>query len=300
MTDTASGPLVIAGATGYGLWPSNSLEGALQCLGQPIDGIEIDVQMTADGHVVAHHDYHLSRHATRLDGAWLDRRGPALKTLTLAELERYDVGTLRPGSDYAARYPHRAPADSVRVPTLPRLLEALRAAEGPRRLIYIEIKTDPQDPGASPDPASVTTAVIAAVEAADWVEHSKIIAFDWRVLRLSRERNPAIPTAHLTIPASLASGVKPLPNGDSPWADGCDPRHHGGSDLAAIKAHGGMEWSPYFTDVTVERIDEAQDLGLRVGPWGLSAAGDIDQMLGMGVWSATVSGPAWGRGRSAI
>jgi len=300
VTDSPPAPLVIAGATGYGVWPSNSLEGALKCVAEPIDGIEIDVQMTADGHVVAHHDYHLSRHATRLDGAWLQARGPALKTLSLTELERYDVGSLRPGSDYAARYPHRMPADGVRIPTLPRLLQALRDAGGPRRLIYIEIKTDPQDPDASPDPGVVTEAVIAAVEAADWVAHSKIIAFDWRVLRLSRERNPAIATAHLTIPASLASGVKPLPNGDSPWTDGCDPRRHGGSDPAAIKAHGGMEWSPYFTDVTPERMDEARDLGLRVGPWGLSAAEDIDRMLALGVWSATVSGPAWGRDRFAI
>jgi glycerophosphoryl diester phosphodiesterase len=299
MTDSPTAPLGIAGATGYGVWPSNSLEGALECLAQPVDGIEIDVQMTADGHVVAHHDYHLSRHATRLDGAWLEERGPALKTLTLAELERYDVGSLRPGSTYAARYPHLAPADGVRIRTLPRLLEALRATDGPRRLIYIEIKTDPQDSDASPDPRVVTQAVIAAVEAADWVAHSKIIAFDWRVLRLSRERNRAIATAHLTIPASMAGAVRPLPNGDSPWTDGCDPRHHGGSDLAAIKAHGGMEWSPYFTDVTPERMDEARDLGLRVGPWGLSMAEDIDRMSNLGVYSATVSGPAWGRGRQA-
>ena len=53
-------PLLIAGATGYGAWPANSLEGALACLKAPIDGIEIDVQITADGHVVAHHDYRLS------------------------------------------------------------------------------------------------------------------------------------------------------------------------------------------------------------------------------------------------
>ena len=75
MTDTRPTPLVIAGATGYGVWPDNSLEGAIKCLAEPIDGIEIDVQMTADGHVVAHHDYHLSRHSTRLDGAWLESRG---------------------------------------------------------------------------------------------------------------------------------------------------------------------------------------------------------------------------------
>jgi glycerophosphoryl diester phosphodiesterase len=290
-------PLIIAGATGYGVWPTNSLEGAVNCLSQPIDGIEIDVQMTADGHVVAHHDYHLSRHATRLGNDWLAERGPLLKSLTLAELQRYDVGTLRPGADYAARYPYRAPADGVRVPTLPALLNTLGAAKGSRRWLYIEIKTHPQDPRASPDVAAVTEASIAAVEAAGWEAWTKIIAFDWKVLRLSRQRNPAVATAHLTIPAALASSVKPLANGDSPWADGADSRRHGGSDLAAIRAHGGMEWSPYFTEVTPERMAEAKDLDLRVGPWGLSAAEDIDRMLDLGVFSVTASGPAWGRGR---
>jgi len=60
-----------------------------------------------------------------------------------------------------------------------------------------------------------------------------------------------------------------------------------------------MEWSPYFTEVTAETMAEAAALGLRVGPWGLSAAGDIDRMLDLGVYSVTVSGPAWGRGRAA-
>jgi glycerophosphoryl diester phosphodiesterase len=292
-------PLIVAGATGYGVWPANSLEGALACLAEPVDGFEIDVQMTADGHVVAHHDYHLSRHATRLGGEWLEARGPALKTLTLEELGAYDVGTLRPGSDYAARYPHRRPADGVRIPTLESLLDALAATPGERRWIYIEIKTDPQNPSAAPDPAEVTEATLASVESAGWEDRTKIIAFDWRVLRMSKARNPAIVTAHLTVPPALAQTVRPLANGDSPWTDGCDPRYHGGSELAAIKAHGGMEWSPYWTEVTGERMAEAAALGLRVGPWGLAAAADVDAMLGLGVFSATVSGPAWGRGRSA-
>ena len=59
----------------------------------------------------------------------------------------------------------------------------------------------------------------------------------------------------------------------------CD---HGGSELAAIKAHGGMEWSPYFTDVTAESMAAARELGLRVGPWGLSRGEDIRRMAGLG------------------
>ena len=294
---TAFRPLVIAGATGYGVWPDNSLEGARRCLAAPVDGIEIDVLLTADGQVVAHHDYRLNRHATRRDGAFLKDRGPIVKTLTLPELQRYDVGALRPGSDAAARHPHRAPRDGVRTPTLPAILDTLAGADGPRRWLYIEIKTDPQDPEVSPDAEAIVAATLDAVETAGWEDLTKIIAFDWRVLRLVRERSPGLATAHLTIPAALAGRVRRLANGDSPWADGCDPRRLGGSDLAAIAAHGGMEWSPYHPEVTAERMAEAAALGLKVGPWGLSANADIDRMLDLGVFSVTVSGPGWGRGR---
>jgi glycerophosphoryl diester phosphodiesterase len=288
-------PLIVAGATGYGRWPANSLEGARRCLAEAVDGIEIDVQMTADGHVVAHHDYWLSPSATRLNGEWIDGRGPALKTMTLADLGRYDVGGLRPGSDYARRYGARQAMDGVRMPTLRELFELLNAAEGPRRLLYIEVKTDPTNPDAAPDPAVVTQAVLDDAGAAGYLDHVKIIAFDWQVLRLAKARHAGLATAHLTIPAPRAVNAKPPPDRDSPWADGCDPRRHGGSDLAAIKAHGGMEWSPYFTDVTPETIAEAADLGLRVGPWGLSAAKDIVRMMALGVFSVTISGAWWPR-----
>ncbi|MBV8682702.1 MAG: hypothetical protein JO111_07500 [Caulobacteraceae bacterium] len=289
--------LIVAGATGYGVWPANTLEGAAACLGTDVDGIEIDVQLTGDGHVVAHHDYWLSRHATRLDGEWLDKRGPAIKTMTLEELRRYDVGSLRPGSSYAERYPSRTAMEGVRIPILPQILDLLRAAGEPRRWIYVEIKTDPQDPEASPDAEAITRATLRDLEAAGWTDRSKIIAFDWQVLRLARALCPGIATAHLTIPAAMADSVRRLPNGDSPWTDGCDPRRFGDSDLAALKAHGGVEWSPHISDVTPERLAEARELGLRVGPWGVSSAEEIRRMMSDEVYSVTVSGPDFGPGR---
>ena len=295
MTETPVGrsgrPLIIAGATGYGVWPSNSLEGALRCLEAPIDGIEIDVQVTADGHVVAHHDYRLSADQTRLDGAWLSKAGPPLKSLPLEEVRRFDVGRSRPGSESERRYPAREQMDGVRIPTLPELLSALRAAPGPPRLIYVEIKTDPTDPANAPAPEAIVEAVIRDLLAADYLAHAKIIAFDWQVLRLAGARAPGIRTAHLTVP--LPSGA-PQPEERSPWADGFDRRDFGGSELRAIKAHGGVEWSPHFTDINPDRIDEARELGLLVGPWGLSKRDDIQRMTALGVSSVTVSGRDWG------
>jgi glycerophosphoryl diester phosphodiesterase len=285
-------PLIIAGATGYGVWPANTLEGAERCLATPVDGIEIDVQITSDGHVVAHHDYRINADQSRLDGAWLEAAGPALKSLTLEQVRRYDVGRARPGSRTARRYPGQTPMDGVRIPTLRELLDLLKAAPGPRRLIYVEVKTDPQDPTDAPAPEAVTAAVFEDLEAADYLDHAKIIAFDWRVLRLSRARQPGVRTAHLTIPHAMAAQVKRGPDGRSPWTDGCDPLDHGDSELAAIKAHGGMEWSPHLGDMTPDRVAEAEELGLLVGPWGVASAEDIRSA--MGAFSLTVSGPEWG------
>ena len=84
-----------------------------------------------------------------------------------------------------------------------------------------------------------------------------------------------------------------LLNGDSSWVDGCDPRHFGGSELRAIEAHGGREWSPQISDVTPERMAEAKALGLAVGVWGVATAAEIAAMTALGVDALTVSGPDW-------
>ncbi len=286
-------PLLVAGATGYGAWPANSLEGAVECLKAPIDGIEIDVQLTSDGHVVAHHDYRLSPNQTRLKGAWIETPSAPFKTLTLAELRRYDIGRARP-AEGANRYPERQDMDGVAVPTLPELLKVLKAAPGARRLIYVEVKTDPQVPSHAPEPEAIVEAVFRDLEAAEYVAHAKIIAFDWKVLRLSAARGAGVATAHLTIPAALRGSVKLGADGRLPWGDGYDSIDYGGSVMRAIQAHGGMEWSPYFTEVTEETMAEARDLGLKVGPWGLSKGDDIRRMAALGVYSSTVSGPDWG------
>lgn len=286
-------PQIIAGACGYGVWPANSIEGACGCVAAPVDGIEIDVHLTADSHVVAHHDYRIAADHSRLDGQWLDAPGPLLRDASLAELRAYDLGRMRPGSRTEQRHPHVQGLDDVRIPTLPDLLAILKLGQGAPRAIFVELKTDPAGYAESADPIALLDATLRDLEAAGWMEHAKIIAFDWSLLRALKDRAPDMLTAHLTVPDAMKSKVVRLPNGDSPWTDGCDPRHHGGSELAAIKAHGGREWSPHISDVTPERVAEAHALGLAVGVWGVATAADIAAMTALGVEALTVSGPDW-------
>ena len=139
----------------------------------------------------------------------------------------------------------------------------------------------------------LTDAVLRDLDAAGWADRAKIIAFDWSVLRDLKARRPEIPTAHLTVPAAMHDRIRRLPNGDSPWTDGCDPRHFGGSELRAVQAHGGREWSPHISDVTAERVAEAKSLGLAVGVWGVATSADIAALTALGVEALTVSGPDW-------
>ncbi|MBL8554183.1 MAG: hypothetical protein JNL41_07890 [Phenylobacterium sp.] len=286
-------PQIIAGACGYGVWPSNSLEGARACLAAPVDGIEVDVHLSADGHVVAHHDYRLAADASRLNGAFLDAAGPLLRDTSLAELQAYDLGRFRPGSRAARRHPGVTGLDGVAMPTLPHLLAALAAAPGPRRWLFVEIKTDPADYRQSADPVRLTDAVLRDLDAAGWADRAKIIAFDWSVLRDLKARRPQMLTAHLTVPAAMHDRIVRLEGGDSPWTDGCDERRFGGSEPRAVQAHGGREWSPHISDVTPGRVAEAKALGLAVGVWGVAAAAEIAAMTALGVDALTVSGPDW-------
>lgn len=290
MTD----PVMIAGACGYGVWPSNSIEGVRGCLAAPVDGIEIDVHLTRDGHVVAHHDYRLHADQSRLDGAWLSEPGPRLRDAGLADLKRYDLGRARPGSRRAAHA--HGEMDGVFLPTLPEILDLMAKAPGPRRQLFVEIKTDPAGYRQSADPVRLLDQVLADLADADWLSTTKIIAFDWAVLRRLAGLAPGIATAHLTVPEAMHGQIIRDEAGDSPWTDGFDPRHHGGSELQAILAHGGEEWSPHVSDVTEARMAEARSLGLRVGVWGLASAADIDRMAAWGADALTVSGPVWSVG----
>ena len=102
-----------------GLAPENTLAAFKTALTVGVHTLELDVGVTRDGQVVVAHDQRLNPNITRdASGQWLADVGPPLNTLTLAELQRYDVGRLKPGSRYAEGFAQQQPADGERMPTL--------------------------------------------------------------------------------------------------------------------------------------------------------------------------------------
>src|SRR5512134_4079397 len=92
------------GARGHA--PENTLPGFERALAIGVDTLELDVGVTRDDVVVVHHDRRLNPDIARgPDGRWIEAPGPLLRELRFEELQRYDVGRLRPGSAYASLHP---------------------------------------------------------------------------------------------------------------------------------------------------------------------------------------------------
>lgn len=117
-------PLVFAHRGASAALPEHTLPAYQRALDDGADGVECDVRLTRDGHLVCVHDGRLERTS--------DGRG-RVSARTLAELERLDFGSWHRGAAGLAT------AEATRVLTLDRLLRELRQAGRPVRLL-IETK----------------------------------------------------------------------------------------------------------------------------------------------------------------
>jgi glycerophosphoryl diester phosphodiesterase len=263
-----------------GLAPENTIASFTTALAIGVTTLELDVGMTKDGVVVVHHDERLNPDITRgADGAFLSQRGPAIYSLTLEELQRYDVGRLKPGSAYAASLPEQRPHDGARIPTLAEVFALGRHAEHIR--FNIETKLTPTSGADVPEPELFAKAVAAAVREAGLAERVSIQSFDWRILRVLWRIQPDVLRGGLT---SEQPDYDTIQRGKaSPWTAGLDVDEFGGSVPRLVAAADCGVWSPAFEDLTSECIAEASALGIRVIPWIVNEPDHMDRLVRMGV-----------------
>lgn len=267
-----------------GLWPENTLAGFRRTLEVGVVTLELDCGLTKDGVVVVSHDTVLNPDFTRgAGGRYLESAGPALATLTFDELRQYDVGRIKPGSDYAARFPEQRPVDGERIPRLADVY-ALVAKSGNRKVRFnVETKIDPLQPQLSAEPGPFVKALIAVIREAGMESRTTVQSFDWRTLVLVRELAPEIATVALTDQQPGEDSMEVGKPGASPWLGGLDVDDYGGSVPKAVVAIGAKTWSPHALDLTPGAIAEAQDLGLAVIPWTVNDPADMERAIDAGV-----------------
>jgi glycerophosphoryl diester phosphodiesterase len=173
--------------------PEHTLAAYLRAIAEGADGVECDVRLTRDGHLVCVHDRRLNRTS---NGRGLVRRH------TLAELEQLDFGSWH--SD--------RPAPLL---TLEALLGAVRDAGRPLRVL-IETK-HPTLGGRAVEPAVAETLKRFNLDRPEPDDPGGVTMMSFSPLALQRMRDaaPGVPRVFLMelVPPGIATG--PLPYGAS-------------------------------------------------------------------------------------
>lgn len=160
-------PLVFAHRGGARLAPENTMPAIDHGMALGSDGLEIDVQLSADAIPVVIHDHLLDRTT--------DRTGP-VKALTAAELARVDAGYR---FELDGRHPFRGQGIGV-----PMLAEVL--AKHSKTRIIIEMK------GGEP---ALARAVAASIRQADAIERTCVGSFYQGSIDALRAEHPDITTS---------------------------------------------------------------------------------------------------------
>jgi len=243
-----------------GTAPENTLPGFAAALAVGVATLELDAGVTRDGVVVIHHDRRLNPDIARgPDGRWIEAPGPLLRELDFKALRRYDVGRLRPGSEYAARFPEQAPADGARIPRLAELFALVRKAGNDEVRFNIETKISPAAPAETLPPEAFARALVGEIRRAGVAARTTVQSFDWRTLHAVERAAPEIATVYLT------------------------GRRRGGSQPQAVHAAGGRIWSPHYEELDTAALVEARGLELKVVPWTVNEPGFIERFLDLGV-----------------
>ncbi|MBS0578542.1 MAG: glycerophosphodiester phosphodiesterase [Proteobacteria bacterium] len=266
---------------GRALRPENTLQSFANALSMGVDTLELDMGVTKDGVVVVSHERGLNPDLARgPDGRYLTKGIPYVQ-LTLAEVKKYDVGQIRPGSDYAARFPDQLAVPGTRIPTLAEVFDLVRRSKDPHVRLNIETKIDPTHPDESLDPQHFVDAVLGVLRREHFMDRVMIESFDWRTLQLLQKQAPQIPTVYLTQVEQPEENL--YLDRPSPWTAGFDPVKYGRSVPRAVKAAGGRIWSPLYTDIDQRAVDEAHALGLTIVAWTVNDPEAMGRLIDMGV-----------------
>lgn len=283
-TALGAAPFDLQGHRGArGLLPENTLPSFQKALDLGVDTLECDMAITRDGVVVLYHDLWLNPDLTRgPDGQWLAARGPAIAELTFAELQKYDVGRIKPGTPYANQFPDQVPVDGARIPKLSDLFDLIRKSGNNKVQVDCETKLSPFQAAATRDPDEFARLAIAEIRKAGMAERTMVQSFYWKTLQLIQKEAPEIRTMYLNNQRTVDARRAPRET-RSPFLVGFDPSDHGGSLPRAVKAAGGRIWAPDHNTLTPEALAEARALGIKVIPWTVNDPAAIRRLLEMGV-----------------
>lgn len=242
---TLAKPLFYAHRGGRALWPENTLCAFKQTLKTKADFIDMDVQFSADDVMMITHNSGLAADLTQLEGHWVNKKTP-IRHLTMQELQRYELGQLKPDSKTAKQFPLQKSMHHCYMPTLAQGIDFIKLNDARNIGFQIELKVPLKQEQDKTLPTKYAKHIVALLEDKAIIERTEIQSFDFRVLSEIAKLNPKVKLAFLT---EKQPGDKKL--------------------FKQISALNGSLWEPASEDVTEKSIQLAHKMNLRVVVWGL-------------------------------
>jgi len=173
--------------------PQNTLASFQLAVDQGADGVELDVQLSRDGHIVVVHDF-------SVDGT-TDGRGE-VSALALSDLKQLDAGRWFAG-EFARE----------RIPTL----DEVFAGFAGKLYINVELKSRFDESSA------LEAAVADCIRRHGLTEQTIVSSFDARLLQRFRALAPEVMMGYLHAPVGLDALMDEVPHeARHPWHDGID------------------------------------------------------------------------------
>lgn len=288
---------------GIGLRPESSPAAFEYALRLGVTTLELDVQITKDGHAVVTHDRRTNPMVCRDTApaspgdAAFPYLGKLVGDLTLAQVKTLDCGTRRPADPTTDRYiDTQIPVPGSKMMTLREVFDLVKhaGAAGRRGVkLNVETKVEAGAPEETAPGEQFVQVVVEEIRQAALVENVTIQSFDWGALMRVRQVEPRLPIVALTNGTFLQLGQP----GASPWLGGIDIDDFGGSLVRAVESFGADAISPVHGDpqggsildrgyrpfTTKEMVDEAHAAGMKVIPWTVNDIATMDRLIDIGV-----------------
>lgn len=279
---------------GLGLTVESTLASFARGLETGVSTLELDLQITKDGHEVITHDRKISDKKCLGTGPVTPGDpqypyvGKYIKDLTFAQVRSLDCGSLT-----QPQFPGQQASPGAKMPTLAEVFALADSYRASQVKFNIEIKVEAGAPEQTAPREQFVSVALREIEAAHMQHRVSIQSFDWGALRLVQEQAPQIPTVALTNKDFLQAGQP----GKSPWLGGIDADDFGGDLVAAAASLGFNAISPvhgtpqngtvvdpnYVPYVTADMVARAHAAGMQVIPWTVDDKPTMRSLIEVGV-----------------
>ncbi len=247
---------------GRGLMPENTIPAMQIAIDHNVTTLELDLQITKDKRVVVSHDPSLNYQITTTpEGKYLSKKegqNMLLYNMTYDSVKMFDVG-MKPYTSFP-----RQQKIKVSIPLLSDLIdscEVYASSKGKTILYNLEIKSNSAGDNAKhPAPAEFIELVLAVVKNKNVLSRISIQSFDVRPLQYLNKNYPTIRTSFL-----VEKNVGDL--------DG----------QLSLLGFIPKVYSPYYLFVTKQLVEACHKRNIKIVPWTVNKAAEIDKLLSDGV-----------------